>query len=350
MEQEKVNKKVTIYDIAEEAGVSSATVSRTISGNGYVSDKNRKKVMQLVDKYNFQPNQFARNLKSGLTKCIGFIVPHIGNMYFSSVYYAFEKYAATKGYLTFLCNGRDDRKLESNIFSSLMQKQVDGIVIMGGRADAMNLEDFFKEEMQSLGETIPLVLCCQNADKVGCMGVHVDDNYGIDILMKYLKEKGCSELAFFGGSPNIIPSYIKKEAVLASAKKYDLELRKDYMVECGFGYEEGFYWIQKVLKRDNIPQTICCVNDYVAAGVINGMLDMGVNVQGKIAVTGYDNVEVSEISHPKITTINPRYKEYGKQIFNVMEGLIMSKKVVETKVHLIEPELIVRESTDFVFH
>lgn len=345
MDERNKNKRVTIYDIAKEAGVSAATVSRAISGKGYVSEKTKKKILNLVDKYNFKPNIFAKNLQSGFSKTIGFIVPHIGHMYFASVYYEFEKWASRNGYMTILLNAKNDRQLETKLLQSLREKHVDGIVIMGGRIDEVNLEKKYIKEIKNLNKLIPCILCSEKASRFECSGIHVNDKIGIRLLLEHLSSKGYKNICMIGGNSSTLPSYLKKKYAVEIARELNMDINTEKTVHSSFDYESGYRDMLSLLEDGKYPDAVLCINDYVAIGALKALKEKGVRVPQDMAVTGYDNVGESWLITPQITTIDPNYPVYGKKVFECLQHLIENPKEQRHETLLINPELIVREST-----
>jgi len=339
------NKRVTIYDIAKEAGVSTATVSRAISGKGYVSEETKKKIFALVDKYKFQPNTFAQNLQLGFSKTIGFIVPHIGNMYFASVYYEFEKWASLNGYMTILLNAKNEREMETRLLQSLREKQVDGIVIMGGRIDEVNLDKRYIKEINDLNKLVPCVLCSEMADRFECSGVYVNDKIGIRLLLEHLYSKGYRNIYMIGGSNSIVPSYLKKQYAIQIASELNITINTEKAVQSSFDYESGYRDMLALLQEKKYPDAVLCINDYVAIGALKALNERGLRVPQDIAVTGYDNVGESFLVSPKITTINPNYPVYGKKVFDCLQDLIVNPTSSKHETLLLVPELVVRDST-----
>ncbi len=341
--QMKDKKNITIYDIAKEAGVSASLVSRVISGNGSVSEKNRKKIKQLIEEYNFRPNALARSLQKSKTKMIGFVLPHIGNEYFSSVYYQFEKRASANGYMTILCNGKSDPKVESQILLTLEEARVEAIVFMGGRADLMGIEDIYIEELNNLNKTIPCVVCSTRASEFDCIGIHGDDSVGVDKVVKHIFEEGYKSFGILGGTDESWPSFVKKKLLREAAKKYNLELKDEWIIGNSFDAVDGAWSMEQLLKQKELPEVVCCMNDHVAVGAINAALDAGLHVPQDIAVTGYDGVEASQIARPSITTVSPNYSVFGETIFHAVHALLEGREF--NTLTLIEPDIIVRESS-----
>jgi DNA-binding LacI/PurR family transcriptional regulator len=336
-------KNITIYDIAREAGVSPSLVSRVISGNGSVSDKNRIKIQSLIDEYNFRPNALARSLQKSKTKMIGFVLPHIGNEYFSSVYYEFEKRASAKGYMTILCNGKSDPVVEQQILRTLDETRVEAVIFMGGRTDLVGIENLYIEELKNLNKTIPCVICSSRAYEFDCVGVHANDNIGVNKIVEHLAEQGYKTMGILGGTDQSYPSLYKKKYFLDGAKKYGLETRKEWIIGNTFNTVDGYESMNILLRYHEKPEAVCCINDHVAVGAINAALDAGLRVPEDIAITGYDGVEASLLSRPQVTTVTPNYSLYGQTIFEALETLLEGKKF--NQINLLEPEIIIRESS-----
>ena len=343
---EVVVQQITIYDIAQEAGVSSATVSRAISGKGYVSAEKRAVILQIVEKYNFRPNTFAQSLKAGYTKTIGFIVPNIGNMYFANVYYEFEKKASEHGYLTMLLNSNGDYETESRLFHSLLLKNIDGIVMMGGRLDAVELEEKWIQEVRELSIRIPIVMCGGLAARFECPGIYTDDSKGVELLLNLLKEQGCQSVCFIGGSDRFFPSYSKRESAMRYGKKLGMKVDVIWKEEGPmFNYEAGILDMQKLLAQKRCPDAVCGANDYVAAGAMKVAVQAGLRVPEDILIAGFDNVDICTIQTPLLTSVSPRYESFGRKTFKILEKLIQGKEISQTAAILVHPEVIAREST-----
>lgn len=347
LDSNDVPKQLTIYDIAKEVGVSAATVSRAISGRGYVSEANKTRIMELVKIYNFRPNTFAQNLQAGFTKTIGYIVPHIGNMYFANVYYEFEKWASRHGYMTILLNSKGDYDLESKLLNSLQEKHVDGIVIMGGRMDEIHLPDNYVKEIQEVGKKVPMVSCGAEAERFGCSGIYTDDKKGVEELLQFLKSRGYHRILFTGGGDQYYPSYIKKKAAYTVGEKLGLDISVRWLTGNDvFSYSAGYDSFKILLEEKKpLPEVVCCINDYVALGVVNCALEAGLKIPDDLAVTGYDNASITTMTPVHITSISPRYEYYGKKVFNTIEKLIQAQGTVKAKTTLIKPEIIIRNST-----
>lgn len=339
----EAKKKATIIDIAKEAGVSPSMVSRVISGNGAVAEKNRTRIRELLVKYDYTPNALARGLQKSKTGLIGFVIPHIGNEYFASVYYEFERCASERGYMTIVYNGKTDFERESRIFSSLKEARVEGAVLMGGRMDAVNLEEHYVEEVQNFGKSVHLVLCTEQAGRFHCSGVHSDDKKGSILLGQYLKEKGYRSAAILGGTCSVFPTATKVSYLKEEFKRNGIENREGWNIGNSYNEVDGARSMRQLLMQDEIPEAVICINDHVAFGAMMEAKDAGLRIPEDISIIGHDGVEISRMGRPSITTIQIDYKKYGETLFDVLLAGIEGREC--KALSLIEPQLAVRQSS-----
>lgn len=320
-------------------------VSRVVSGNGNVAEKNRIKIQKYLDKYNYRPNAMARNLQRMRTRLIGFVLPHIGNEYFSSVYCEFEKHASADGYMTILYNGKGDFGTESKILNVLAEARVEAMIFMGGRADIVDLKEEYVKELRELNHMMPCIICSQRADEFGCMGVHSDDAFGAKLLIEHLAEQGYKKMAILGGTDLSYPSKFKKECLLKEAKIQGIETRPEWNIGNSFNEIDGEQSMSKLLMQKELPDVVCCINDHVAVGAQNCAIDAGIRIPEDIAFTGFDGVAASTMTKPPITTVGIDYEEYGRKLYEKMVMAMEMEKQTCEKISLIEPKIIVRGST-----
>lgn len=335
-------KNITIYDIAKEVGVSPSMVSRVLSGKGSVGEKTRERIQAVIDKYDFRPNAMARSLQKNRTKMIGFMIPHIGNEYFSNVYYEFEKHASENGYMTIVYNGKSDLGTELRILDVFLEARVEGVVIMGGGADANELDPAYREAVRKLNDRIPCIICNDQAHKLGCVGTHMNTVKATELLAAHLRERGYDSLGILGGSPTTFQSLVFKQHLREYAEAAGIETRNEWMHGISYNYEDGEEAMRELLRENRLPRAVCCINDYVAAGAMSVALEAGLRIPEDIAFTGRDNVTISRIVKPKLTTVSNNYQMLGNTLFQMIMLRLNGGKPAST---LIEPELIVRESS-----
>lgn len=343
MKQSLDKRRVTIYDIAKEAEVSPSLVSRVLSGNGSVSAKSREKIEKAIEKYNYRPNAMARGLQKSKTGLIGFVLPHIGNEYFSSVYYEFEKIASANNYMVTLFNSKNDYGTEEKILGVLEEARVEAVIYMGGQIDQLNPNPANLEAIRKLNKTIPCILCCEQAGRFNCIGVHSDDQEGIRQLLEHLIHKGYRKMGILGGASSVISSKYRKGKLVEGANACGIEIRKEWIVGNSYNEVDGMECMSKLLEEKDLPDVVCCINDHVAYGAQLAILDAGLKIPKDIAVIGFDGVKLSELARPKITTVATDFETLGKTIFEVMIAR-MGEEECEP-LNLVKPKLIIKESS-----
>lgn len=335
-------KSITIYDIAREANVSSATVSRVIAGNYPVSQKTRKKVLDLIEKYDYQPNAVARSLTKKESKMIGVILPDITNPFFAQVFIEAEKYALTKGYTLILCNSMNSSKMESKYLRVLTERQVEGIIFMGGRINKTYPEPSEINELKHVMDRIPVILVNGKINLLECPSVRTNEEKGIELIIRHLVEQDFNRIALIGGVKGITTTDCKVNAYRYSLNKHNLKFNENWQIYSGYDVKRGKEAMEIMLQKNknNLPTAIIGINDLVVIGALKYCHNRGIN---KFSFAGFDDSELAQNSIPEITSVSHPYKELGKV---AIEKLIkMKSKDIKTEDILINPQLIKREST-----
>ncbi|QGH35963.1 LacI family DNA-binding transcriptional regulator [Gracilibacillus salitolerans] len=334
-------KSITIYDIAKEAGVSSATVSRVIAGNYPVSAKTRKKVLGLIDKYDYQPNAVARSLTKKETKMIGFVLPDITNPFFSQVFIEAEKYALTKGYTLILCNSMNSSEMESKYLRLLSERQVEGIILMGGRINKKFPDAVEVSEVSQVLDKLPVMMINGKIDGLHCHSVRTDEAKGMELAVNHLVRQGHKKIGLIGGVKGITTTDIKVEAYRNLLSKYDLTIRESWQIYSGFDVQTGEEAIDKLLmlNKDKLPTALIGINDLVIIGALKACRRKRMK---PFDFVGFDNTDLAKNSSPEITSVSHPYNELGKKAIDLL--INASKSSNESKDILLDPYLEVRES------
>ncbi len=339
-------KKITIYDIAREAGVSPSQVSRAISGRGYVSETNRARINELVEKYNYRPNAVARNLQRGQSNTVGFLIPHVYQEYFPMVYSVFEREMTEKGYITIVFNGKSTPQDEIRNIHLLEELRVDAVVIIGGSLDYADWDKRkdYVQAIKKLSKNIPCILGNERAGTLSCSGVYVNIDKGAEALVKHLAEKGHKTMGVLGGFRSVHPSYRLQESLKKFGKKYGLEFRPEWQVFSSYNSHDGAGAMRELLKCKDLPTAICCINDEIAVGAMGVAMDQGIKIPEDIAFTGFDGVDLSHDFRPQLTTIQMDFEAMGKKLaelaYNSING---NKEIIDIAV---DPSVILRQSTE----
>lgn len=337
-----ISKTITIYDIAKEAGVSPATVSRVLTGNAQVKEEKKAKVLEIIEKYNFQPNALARSLFKKKSMMIGFILPDITNPFFSTVYLETEKVALNHGYSMILCDSMNNSKIESMHLKTLAEKQVDSIVFMGGRVNSVKTNPSFAKELQALAEKIPLVIVNGKMTGVDCYKVVADEAQGMEMLVDYLVELGHRDIAIIGGVNTITSTKIKHKAYEKAIKRHGIKINKEWMITDEFSIESGIRNMNTILNSSKLPTAVIGINDLVAIGALKALRASKIKVPKQISVTGFDGTYLADLGNPQLTTVYQNYEIMGKEIVDTIMKAMTNQKVEKEKI--ISTKLILRDS------
>lgn len=335
-------KTVTVYDIAKEAGVSTATVSRVLTGNASVKEDKRIRVLEVMEKYNFQPNALARSLFRKETKTIGMILPDVTNPFFSTLYMKTDKCALKHGYTMMLCNSMSNRELESHYLMSMAEKRVDALIFVGGRVNDINISQEQIKELQNIADRIPLVLINGVAEALDCYKITTDEQSGMEKLVDYLLSLGHRKIGMLGGTSDITSSIIKRSALKNALNKREIELKEDYIITGDFSIESGKYSMKALIDKKDRPTAVIAINDFVAIGAIKIAEELGLKVPDDISITGFDDTYLSEIISPELTTVSHNYELIGNAAIDTIVTAISTGDT--QKERLIPTELVIRKS------
>ena len=335
-----MNKKITIIEIAEMAEVSTATVSRVINNTGKVETGKKEKILELIEKYDYRPNQIAKALQARKSNTIGFVVPHINSPYYAGIFYETEIAAKKRGYTLLLCNSEADKHLESNILDTFVSANVRAIVFMGGRLDDMSIDKKYINEIEKINKKIPIISCV-DIPELNCVQVYQEQKISVDELLMHLSEEGYKDIALFGGYKNVRTTSKRRKEIIESADRYGISIRRD-IIESDYSVEGGNIAMQELLKSPQLPEAIICINDLVAIGALSETYKSNVKVPGDIAISGYDNLDISSFIFPGITTIACDYKAYAEAIVDTIQNI---DNIAKNTRRTVQANLIVRGST-----
>lgn len=340
------NKKITIYDIAEEVGISASQVSRALSGNGYVSSENKEKIREVVEKYDYRPNAVARNLKSGRSNTVGVLIPHIFHEYFPYLYYSFEKEMTDRGYLTIVFNGKSTYEREVKQIKLMEDMRMDAVVIFGGTLDQIQWENYpdFVQAVKNLQDKIPCILGSDRAEGIGCSGLYVDSEECVEEMVAYLAGSGHRSMGILGGVHSVYPSVQLKERLRKYAHKYGMEFRPEWQVDSSYNSMDGAEAMRTLLKQETLPSVVCCINDEIAVGAMGVAMDAGLRIPQDMAFTGYDGVWLGREFRPQLTTIHMDFDTMGQKLAEAVVGALDGNR--EISVVPVKPWLEIRESTN----
>ena len=337
-----MKKKTTIYDIAQALNITAATVSRALNGNAKISEATRLLVTEMAKKMNYEQNKLAQALKSGKSYNVGVIVPRIDSSFFASVIRGIEEELYPKGYHVIICQTHDQEELEIGNINSLLNAQVDGILMSISNSKVENYDTF----NNLVKKNVPLIFFDRKKDMENVSSVTIDDFQGAYLATKHLIEQGGKRIAHLSNNrkleifKNRYLGY--KQAILDSGLDFDESL----VIETMSKVLEGRKATNKLLTMQNPPDAIFSASDFTALGAIQEIKSHGLRIPEDVSVAGFSNEPFTRFMELSITSVDQSPMEMGKitaQVF--LEEVNNSKKIKSQKQVVLTPELIVRQSS-----
>lgn len=341
----RLKKAVTIYRIAEEAGVSPATVSRVLTGNSRVSPDKLERVRKLIAKYDFSPNAMAKGLSESRSKTIGMISADISNPFYSALFLACEREAYNRQYNLSLYSTFSEVAFELSNLEKLRQQRAEAIIICGGQIDQIHPSPEVEQEIRRMAKIVPVILTSESTYG-SSHTVAIDQAKAMGEALDYLLALGHRHIVHMAGHPNVISTGIKNKVFFEKMHGAGGILDENSIVNPAvsqyYSFESGVETMREILNRENRPTAVICTNDICAAGALRAITEQGLQAPRDISILGFDDTFISDITTPKITTVGYDYEAYAKMLVNTAIGYIENTEV-ETGLQVI-PKLVIKES------
>jgi len=328
---------VTIYDVAREANVSMATVSRVVNGNPSVKPTTRKKVLSTIEHLGYRPNAVARGLASKKTTTVGAIIPDISNIFFSELARGIEDIATMYSYNVIFSNSDNNKDKELQLINTMLEKQVDGILFMGGNIT----EDHTQQLMTT---SVPTVLASTYDDSNRLPSVNIDYELAAYEATRFLMNNGNNFPALVAGKVDLSINMSKYEGYIRALKESGIEPAEDYIVKVDYTYDAGIKAIDQLLESDHQLTSIFVTSDEVALGVIHRLQDKGYQVPRDVEVFGFDDIRLAKMVRPTLTTVVQPTYDIGAVAMRLLTKY-MNKEEVEEKNVILPHRIEIRNST-----
>lgn len=328
---------VTIYDVAREAGVSMATVSRVVNNNPNVKPATRKKVYEAIERLGYRPNAVARGLASKKTTTVGVVIPDISNAIFAEVARGIEDIANMYHYNIILCNADKKKEKEIRVINTLLEKQVDGLLFMGGAVTEDHQQAFRTAN-------VPIVLCATSDESGNIASVDIDHETAAYDAVQALIKQGHKRIAMISGtledpSNGFARFSGYKKALIEAGIAYD-----ETLVRIGnYRYESGAEAMRYFIELDQRPTAVFSATDEMAIGAIHAIQDRGLQVPGDISVISVDNSRMASMVRPQLTTVAQPMYDIGAVSMRLLTKLMKKENVEQAQV-VLPHELVVRQS------
>ncbi len=331
-------RKTTIHDVAQHAGVSTATVSRALSGSRPVSDELVRIVKSAVEELGYSGNVIASSLRRSRTDTIGMVVPSISNPFFTSLVENVEHALSQRGWQLFLCNSQSDPSIEAQRLKSLVARQVDGIIISpchGSRSG---------DGVRSAAAALPVVQLDRFATGTHTDWVGVDDDAAQSLLVDHLWQRGARSAAFISSELTNSSTELRRGGFFRHSERVGIVTREAWTKLGDYSIAWGREASEAVLAGSERPDAIVCADDLIGLGVLQTCSTLGVSVPGELMVTGFDDIPFSELSNPPLTTVGQPQARIAAEAVRLLDRA-MTGSVASTAHIALAPQLVVRQST-----
>jgi len=319
--------KSTIRDVAKEAGVSASTVSRVLTKSAYVAEDKEKRVLEAIAKLNFKPNVVARSLRLKTTRLIGLLIPDITNPFFPEVAKGVEDAAHREGYNIMLCNTENDIKKERSYIELLKGRQVDGLIIAKAGDEIVYLEEVVKGG-------IPISFIDRPVNLVNADQVLSDNRAGMKLAVEKLYSAGHRKIGFVAGPVHLKVANQRLQGFEEAMAGKRLATNPDWIFYEEFSVNGGRNAALKLMNLKEHPTAIITSSDVLAIGLIDSLIEAGLNVPQYISVVGFDDISFTKYLRPKLTTVKQAKYEMGAKAFELLLTRINNKDVFPEKIIL----------------
>jgi LacI family transcriptional regulator len=336
---------VTLHDIAKRCKVSTATVSAVVNGAEWVSEKTRARVQRAVNEMGYHPNQFARGLKRSEGHAVGVIVSDLTNPFFTQVVRSLNHALNAAGRTLSLCDSDHRHDLGEANLKMLVEGQIVGLVLIGDSVPEAALRSLMKHRAH-----IPVIAIEREYHVATVSCLLVDSEQGAFSATRHLVERGCERIAMITGPATGAGSATYgrvqryegyRRALVASGRTFDQEL----VIEGNFRYESGRVAMRRLLALGHRPDAVFAANDMMALGAMSVIREARLSVPDDIALVGFDNVPMTGLMMPGLTTMAMPMSELGGAAARLLEEQLAQGGRHQAAHHTFSAELIFRESS-----
>lgn len=331
----------SIRDVAQRAGVSIATVSRTVNGISTVAPELAERVWAAVTEVGYVPNTQARALVSGRSRMLGLVVSEITNPFFPELVQEFENLAVEQGYEVFIGSTNYQAARTEALIRRMLQRSVDGVAIM-----TFGIEE---ELIQKLVErAFPLVFVDAGPNLPNIRVLKVDYGEGIREAVQHLAALGHRQIAFISGPLQMRSAIARRDAFLNAMAELGLKVPIEQLVEGNHTMEGGIRAAEQLLQLAELPTAIVCSNDMTAIGVLHGLHRTTHSVPNDVSVVGFDDIHLAQFMLPPLTTVQMSCRNLAAAAVQALRAGIEPDNVhaLQTEWH-IPTSLVVRQSTSY---
>jgi len=332
--------QITIKDIAKQLNISPSTVSRALKDHPDISEQTKKAVQELAVKLHYKPNKIALSLLQSTSNVIGIIVPEIVHHFFSTVISAVQEVAFKAGYSVMICQSNESFVREVDNTKVLLSSMVDGFLISVSKEtrDFSHFEEVYKNQ-------IPIVFFDRICEELDTDRVIFNDYQAGFMATEHLINVGCTRIAHLAAPQHLAIGRNRQNGYIQALIKNKIPIDESLILKCD-KFEDGKEIVKHLMDLPNRPDGIFAVNDRTASGAMIAIKSKGYRIPEDVAVVGFSNGLIAQVTDPALTSIDQHGDEMGTVAMQqLLKRLHNASPNNEPEVKLIQPTLIIREST-----
>lgn len=327
---------ITIKDVAKASNVSVATVSRVLNKHSNVSDETVERVTRVMEELGYSPNCLGRDLRKSETKRILAIIPDAGQNFYADVLKGMDEAAFTLGYDILIATTHDDPEHEMHLLKMLMSHSVDGAVLLGVKQESSTIS--------KLAENYNIAICLERQEGANALTVSIDNVQAGRDAVNYLIEKGHKRVGLISTQTRSQSSVDREKGYRQALEEHGIPFDEKLVYFGSYASESGTSGCKYLLELDDPPTAIFSISDMIAIGAMNYAISKGINIGKDLLFFGFDNIALSHIFVPHLSTVEQPCYMQGKLVIEKLIGNIKSD-IPDKSVYLLPHSLVLREST-----
>ncbi len=332
--------QITIMDIARELGISKSTVSRALKDHPDIKQETRQLVKEYAEKSGYRPNMMALNLKKNKSNIIGVIVPDIERPFYASLISGIQQQANRHNFFVLVSQSKDSYVAELNIVQTLLDLRVSGIILCHSKETVQ-----FPHFDEILKRGVPLLLVARPSNKHQVSLVSTDYFVGGYMIGEHLVKQGYKDIAIISGPPTLMMSNQQIDGCINAVENAGYTIPKNRIKYCNFQRERVLSEAMGLLNGNHPPDAFFCVHDRAAIELLKLFGQKGIKVPEDVGVAGFGNEPVSSYIMPGLTTIAQDPFRQGELATEIILQEILSEIPTQVQEQIMQPRLIVRQST-----
>lgn len=328
----------TIHDVAKRAGVGSITVSRVINNSGYIRSETRERVQKAIAELGYVPNTLARSLRSRRTNTVALMVTDITNPFFTTLARGVEDAANEAGYTVFFCNTDESAEKEERYLKVLLQKQVDGLLLVPTQKSMKTIQQILKHGT-------PVVVLDRRISDVEVDIVRCDSIQGAYDLTNYLVSLGHRQIGVMSGAVGVSTADDRVAGYQKALIENGIAVDERFIFRGGFTPDSGYVMTKQAICLPLRPTALIATNNFITIGAMKALQEVGMEVPEDMALAGFDDLPPAIVTFPFFTVVSQPAYEMGTQAMRLLLKRLNEKEKDAFQEVILPTQLIIRHSS-----